>query len=151
MLRPVLLLTLAAASLAGTAFADVYKYKDEKGNIQYTDKPPSLPAERLNVKSQKTDIVAMQERQEAEMKRLQESSETRQQATAQRLPLRHRAGGRQRVPSAIGLAPAPGRINQPLGKGRLRGFPGVAPGGDLAEDQGGHRRYHGNRSADRRA
>ena len=69
MFRPVLLLTLAAASLAaGTAFADVYKYKDEKGNIQYTDKPPSLPAERLNVQSQRTDIVAAQERSQAVVK-----------------------------------------------------------------------------------
>lgn len=69
MFRPVLLLTLAAASLAaGTASADVYKYKDEKGNIQYTDKPPSLPAERLNVQSQRTDLVAAQERSEATIK-----------------------------------------------------------------------------------
>jgi hypothetical protein len=63
MFRSLLLLTLGAASLAaGTAVADVYKYTDEKGNVQYTDKPPSLPAERLNVKSQSTDIVAAQER-----------------------------------------------------------------------------------------
>ncbi|WP_161829534.1 DUF4124 domain-containing protein [Steroidobacter agaridevorans] len=69
MLRSVLLLTLAAASLAaGAAHADVYKYKDEKGNIQYTDKPPSLPAERLNVQSQRTDIVAAQERSQAAIK-----------------------------------------------------------------------------------
>jgi hypothetical protein len=61
-----MLLTLAAATLAaGTAVADVYKYKDEKGNIQYTDKPPSLPAERLNVQSQRTDVVAAQERSQA--------------------------------------------------------------------------------------
>jgi hypothetical protein len=66
MFRPVLLLTLAAVSLAaGTAVADVYKYKDAKGNIQYTDKPPSLPAERLNVQSQRTDVVAAQERSQA--------------------------------------------------------------------------------------
>ncbi len=66
MLRPVLLLTLAAATLAaGGAIADVYKYKDEKGNIQYTDKPPSLPAERLNVQSQRTDVVAAQARSQA--------------------------------------------------------------------------------------
>lgn len=63
MFRSLLLLTLAAAPLAaGPAIADVYKYTDEKGNIQYTDKPPSLPAERLNVRSQRTDIVAVQER-----------------------------------------------------------------------------------------
>lgn len=66
MFRPLLLLTLAAAPLAaGTAFADVYKYTDAKGNIQYTDKPPSLPAERLNVQSNKTDVVAAQERAQA--------------------------------------------------------------------------------------
>jgi hypothetical protein len=69
MFRPLLLLTLAAASLAaGTTLADVYKYKDERGNIQYTDKPPSLPAERLNVQSQRTDVVAAQERSEAVVK-----------------------------------------------------------------------------------
>ncbi len=63
MFRSLLLLTLVAAPLAaGTAFADVYKYKDEKGNIQYTDKPPLLPAERLNVQSQRTDVVAAQDR-----------------------------------------------------------------------------------------
>ena len=66
MFRLVLLLTLAAAPLAaGTAVADVYKYKDEQGNIQYTDKPPSLPAERLNVQSQRTDVVAAQARSQA--------------------------------------------------------------------------------------
>jgi hypothetical protein len=70
MFRPVLLLTLAAVSLAaGTAVADVYKYKDAKGNIQYTDKPPSLPAERLNVQSQRTDVVAAQERSQAAVAR----------------------------------------------------------------------------------
>lgn len=59
MFKSLLLLTLSAATLAaGTASADVYRYTDEKGNIQYTDKPPSLPAERLNVQSQRTDVVA---------------------------------------------------------------------------------------------
>jgi hypothetical protein len=65
MFRPVLLLTLAASLAAGTAVADVYMYKDEKGNTQYTDKPPLLPAERLNVQSRRTDTVAVQERAQA--------------------------------------------------------------------------------------
>ena len=68
MLRSLLLLT-SVALVAGTAMADVYKYTDEKGNIQYTDKPPSLPAERLNVQSQKTDMVAVQARQAEEQQR----------------------------------------------------------------------------------
>lgn len=70
MFRPLLLLTLAAASLAaGTAAADVYMYKDAKGNTQYTDKPPVLPAERLNVQSRRTDTVEAQERSQAVVQR----------------------------------------------------------------------------------
>ena len=85
MFRPLLLLTVAAAPLvAGTAFADVYKYIDEKGNTQYTDKPPSLPAERLNVKSQRTDIVAVQERREQEQQASAKADESRRQAATQR-------------------------------------------------------------------
>jgi len=84
MLKPLLLLTLTTASLAaGTVAADVYKYKDEKGNIQYTDKPPQLPAERLSVKSQRTDVVAVQERASAEQKQQAAASQQQQQARAQ--------------------------------------------------------------------
>lgn len=84
MLKSLLLLTLTSATLAaGTAAADVYKYKDEKGNIQYTDKPPQLPAERLNVKSQRTDVVAVQERSQAEQQRMNAASDQRQQARNQ--------------------------------------------------------------------
>jgi len=83
MFRSLLLLTLTSATLvAGSAAADVYKYKDEKGNIQYTDKPPQLPAERLSVKSQRTDVVAVQERAQAEQKQAAEASEQQQQARA---------------------------------------------------------------------
>jgi hypothetical protein len=81
MLKSLLLLTLTSATLAaGTAAADVYKYKDEKGNIQYTDKPPSLPAERLGVSSQRTDVDAVQARREAEQKQQAASSQQQQQA-----------------------------------------------------------------------
>jgi hypothetical protein len=69
MFRSLLLLTLAAAPLAaGTALADVYKYTDAKGNVQYTDKPPLLPAERLNVQSNRTDVVAAQARAQADIR-----------------------------------------------------------------------------------
>jgi hypothetical protein len=84
MLKPLLILTLTTATLAaGTAAADVYKYRDEKGNIQFTDKPPQLPAERLNVKSQRTDTVAVQARSEAEQKQRAASTEQQQQARTQ--------------------------------------------------------------------
>jgi Zn-dependent M28 family amino/carboxypeptidase len=85
MFRTLLLFTFTTAALAaGTAAADVYKYKDEKGNIQYTDKPPSLPAERLNVQSQRTDTVAVQERQTADQQRQQQAQAGRTQTAAQR-------------------------------------------------------------------
>jgi hypothetical protein len=84
MFKSLLLLTLTSATLAaGTAAADVYKYKDEKGNIQYTDKPPQLPAERLNVKSQRTDVVAVQERSQTEQKQAAAASQQQQQARTQ--------------------------------------------------------------------
>lgn len=84
MLKSFLLLTVTATTLAaGTATADVYKYRDEKGNIQYTDKPPQLPAERLSVKSQRTDVVAVQERSEAEQKQRATNAEQQQQSRTQ--------------------------------------------------------------------
>ena len=75
------LLTVVALAAAPVG-ADVYKFKDEHGNVLYTDKPPTLPAERLNVQSQKTDVVAVQARQQEEMKRLQEASDAQQQQQA---------------------------------------------------------------------
>jgi hypothetical protein len=54
--------------LASVANADVYKYTDEKGNIQYTDRPLTLPAERLSVASHSTDVVNVQERTAEDVK-----------------------------------------------------------------------------------
>lgn len=85
MLQRFTTLTFTALVLSsGIAGADVYKFTDPQGNVQYTDKPATLPAERLNVKSQKTDVVAVQARQEADQKRVQEADRARQQTGAQR-------------------------------------------------------------------
>src|SRR6187549_2010124 len=84
MLRTLFMLTVAAAVLAaGPVAADVYKFKDDKGNVLYTDKPSTLPAERLNIQSQKTDTVAVQTRQQEEMKRMQDADKSSQQAAGQ--------------------------------------------------------------------
>ena len=84
MLRTLFMLTVAAAVLAaGPVAADVYKFKDDKGNVLYTDKPSTLPAERLNIQSQKTDTVAVQTRQQEEMKRLQDVNKSNDQSAAQ--------------------------------------------------------------------
>ncbi len=84
MLRSALLPTLAlvACSFVTSAHADVYKYTDENGNVQYTDKPRTLPAQRLDVKTQKTDVVAANARQEEEMKRMQEADAARRQGAS---------------------------------------------------------------------
>lgn len=85
MLRSLLMVTATTSLLVAAAgVADVYKYKDEQGNVLYTDKPRTLPAERLDVKSQKTDTVALQARQDADIKRMQEADKARQQANTQR-------------------------------------------------------------------
>lgn len=82
MLRTLLMITTATAWLAAaTAAADVYKFKDDQGNVLYTDKPATLPAERLNIQSQKTDTVAVQNRQQDELRRLQEADRASQQAS----------------------------------------------------------------------
>jgi hypothetical protein len=84
MLRFSTTLTLATlVLLAATAGADVYKYVDEKGNVQYTDKPATLPAERLNVQSQKTDTVAAQQRADADVKRIQDADKARNKTANQ--------------------------------------------------------------------
>jgi hypothetical protein len=62
MLRTAFFVLTAMLSMHIAAAADVYKYVDEKGNVQYTDKPLKLPAERLNVQSQRTDVVSIEER-----------------------------------------------------------------------------------------
>jgi hypothetical protein len=66
MLRPALVSFACGVLLAATAYADVYKYKDEKGNVLYTDKPQYLPAEKLSIKSDSTNIVDLDERREEE-------------------------------------------------------------------------------------
>ena len=84
MLRTLFMLTaVAAAFAAGPVAADVYKFKDDHGNVLYTDKPATLPAERLNIQSQKTDVVAAQTRAEEEMKRLQDADKANQLAAGQ--------------------------------------------------------------------
>lgn len=76
------LAALTLAVVAVTAQADVYKFVDEQGRVQYTDKPQTLPAERLNVRSQKSDPAATQARAEEERKRLEASNRARQTGSA---------------------------------------------------------------------
>jgi hypothetical protein len=80
MLRSAIYTVCAVLLLASTANADVYKYTDEKGNIQYTDRPLTLPAERLSIASQRSDVVAIDERVGEEAKAAADRDKARQKA-----------------------------------------------------------------------
>lgn len=59
-------LTLAVAS---ASYADVYRFVDSKGQVQYTDRPETLPAELLaKLKSQRTDNSVIADRVAADLK-----------------------------------------------------------------------------------
>lgn len=72
------LLTAATLLLAaaGVHAGEVYKTTDAQGRPVYTDKPPSLPAERLNVQSATTDVVEVQKRYESQMKQYGAADQT---------------------------------------------------------------------------
>jgi len=72
-------LMLAAAASAG----DVYKTTDQQGRPVYTDKPPTLPAQRMHVESSTTDVVEAKQRYDEQMKRLAESDRAGTDAAAQ--------------------------------------------------------------------
>jgi len=76
MSRPVLgLIACFAVLVTSSAWADVYRYVDEKGLVQYTDKPELLPAEILaRIKSQKTDKAAVADRVAGEQQQTQEKN-----------------------------------------------------------------------------
>lgn len=84
MLRCSLKLMMAGLILASaTVSADVYKYVDANGNVLYTDKPATLPAERLGLQSRKTDTSEVQARQQAELSRMQAANQASAQNSQQ--------------------------------------------------------------------
>lgn len=54
---------------AGAQAAEVFRTTDARGQPIYTDKPETLPAEKLNVASATTDVVEAQRRYDAQMQR----------------------------------------------------------------------------------
>ena len=111
MLRTLFILSAVAAGLAaGPVAADVYKFKDDHGNVLYTDKPSTLPAERLNIQSQKTDVVAVQARASEDAKRQQDAAN---QQTAQGTGQQQQAATPPAAPAnADGCAKARDRYNK---------------------------------------
>lgn len=75
--------TLALSVLAVSASqADVYRFIDSKGQVQYTDKPETLPAELLaRLKSQRTDNAAIADRVAADLKARDAAAKTQEAAS----------------------------------------------------------------------
>lgn len=68
MLRLTTLLALSLLTVA-VSQADVYRYVDKNGQIQYTDRPETLPAELLaKIKAQRTDNSVVADRVAADLK-----------------------------------------------------------------------------------
>lgn len=82
MLRLALTFT-ATLLLSQGALADVYKFVDGQGNVQYTDKPALLPAEKLAMQSRATDAAEVASRAEADRARATAASAAQNQAAAQ--------------------------------------------------------------------
>lgn len=59
---------LAATTLFGSvaSVADVFVTKDAEGRIVYTDRPDTLPAQKMNVVSKQTDVVEVRNRTQAQ-------------------------------------------------------------------------------------
>jgi hypothetical protein len=68
-LRPFLTLVLAVALACAAQAGEVFKTTDSSGRPIYTDRPVQLPAQRLNVQSNSTDVVEVKRRYDAEMQR----------------------------------------------------------------------------------
>lgn len=81
MLRAIVCALSAGLVVASAAHADVFKYVDENGNVMYTDRPSLLPAERLNIRSQRTDVVELDERTEQENQATAQRNQARQQSS----------------------------------------------------------------------
>ena len=73
-MKPTLILSTLVLALGVAQAGEVFVTKDAQGHPIYTDRPEQLPAQRLDVKSNSTDTVAVQKRYESEMKQIASSS-----------------------------------------------------------------------------
>jgi len=123
------ILLLAALSIAAVpTSADVYRYVDANGQVQYTDRPETLPAERLNIESRRTDTVALNERMEAEREQADKADASRQSAAteakderaAKQLTAKEKAEQCMQARERYGKYTSSHRLYEDLGNGQRR-------------------------------
>ncbi len=79
-----LLLPVAALMVLATAQAsDVFVTKDAQGRPIYTDRPDSLPAQKVNVATKQTDKVEVQRQYDEKMKSYGEADQAQEEASKQ--------------------------------------------------------------------
>jgi Domain of unknown function (DUF4124) len=79
-----LLLLVASLLVLGSAQAsEVFVTKDAQGRPIYTDRPESLPAQRVSVASQSTDTVEVQRQYDERMKSYAEADKAKAEASKQ--------------------------------------------------------------------
>ena len=79
-----LLLLVASLLVLGSAQAsEVFVTKDAQGRPIYTDRPESLPAQKVNVASHSTDTVAVQQQYDEKMKSYAEADKAKAQDSKQ--------------------------------------------------------------------
>ena len=72
-MKPTLTLLVAMLVAGGAHASEVFKTTDSKGQPVYTDRPATLPAERLDVRTQTTDKVEVQQRYDEQMRNYAEA------------------------------------------------------------------------------
>ncbi len=76
-----LLLLVASLLVLGSAQAsEVFVTKDAQGRPIYTDRPDSLPAQKVHVASQSTDAVAVQQQYDEKMKSYSDAEKAKAEA-----------------------------------------------------------------------
>ena len=79
-----LLLPVAALLVLATAQAsEVFVTKDAQGRPIYTDRPESLPAQKVNVATKQTDAVDVQRQYDEKMKSYAEADKAKAEASKQ--------------------------------------------------------------------
>jgi hypothetical protein len=73
-MKPTLIVAALLLALGVAQASDVFMTKDAQGRPVYTDRPDTLPAQRLDVKSATTDTVEVQQRYAEEQKQMFEAS-----------------------------------------------------------------------------
>jgi hypothetical protein len=71
---------LAFDTFASASAGEVYVTKDAQGRPIYTDRPDSLPAERVGVASRQTDPADVKKRYDEEMKQYSQTDKTSEEA-----------------------------------------------------------------------